>query len=61
MISSKDGKRAIYIDVKNKAILNYHYDGSIKNETIIEILEIIKNTLPIKYKIVGQKIEIESK
>jgi len=54
-------KYGVDIEVKNKAILNYHYDGSIKNETIIEVLEIIKNTLPIKYKIVGQKIEIESK
>lgn len=54
-------KYGVDIDVKNKAILDYHYDGTIKNETIIEILEIIKNTLPISYEIVGQKIEITAK
>ena len=54
-------KYGVDIEVKNKAILNYHYDGTIKNETILEILEIIKKTLPINYKIVDQKVEITAK
>jgi len=54
-------KYGVEIEVKNKSILDYHYDGTIKNETILEILEIIKKTLPINYKIVGQKIEITTK
>ncbi len=51
-------KYGVDIEVKNKEILQLHFDGTIKNESIIEILEIVKKTLPINYKIVGQKIEI---
>lgn len=51
-------KYGVEIDVKSNEILKLHFDGTIKNETIIEILEIMKKTLPIDYKIVGQKIEI---
>ena len=54
-------KYGVEIEVKNKDILDLHFDGTIKNESIIEFLEIIKNTLPINYKIVGQKIEITNK
>jgi len=54
-------KYGVEIDVKKKEILDLHFDGTIKNETIIEILEIIKKTLPIDYKIAGQKIEITNK
>lgn len=49
------------IEVKNDAILGLHFDGTLKNETIFEILEIIKKTLPVSYNIVGQKIEITAK
>ena len=54
-------KYGVEIDVKKKEILDMHFDGTIKNETIIEILEILKKTLPIDYKIAGQKIEITNK
>lgn len=53
-------KYGVDIEVKNKSILNLHFDGTIKNETIIEILNVIKRTLPVDYKIAGQKIEIIS-
>ena len=46
------------IDVINEEILKYHYTGTIKNESILDILEIIQHTLPIEYKIEGQKIII---
>ncbi|RIH63993.1 DUF4974 domain-containing protein [Mariniphaga sediminis] len=49
------------IEVDDLRILKYHYTGTIKNETIIEILEIIKNTLPIEYNIEGQTIHIQNK
>lgn len=49
------------IDVKNNNLLDLHFDGTIKNETIIEILEIIKKTLPVSYNITDQKIEITAK
>ena len=51
-------KYGVDIEVKNKDILNLHFDGTIKNESILEILEVIKKALPINYKIVGQHIEI---
>jgi transmembrane sensor len=53
-------KYGVDIVVKDPSILNYHCDGTFKNETIIEVLEIIKKTLPINYEIVGQRIEITS-
>jgi len=46
------------IEVSDKSILNYHYDGTFKNEGILEIMELIKTTLPIKYEVVGQVIKI---
>lgn len=54
-------KYGVDIKVMNKELLNLHFDGTIKNESIIEFLEIIKHTLPIDYKIVGQTIEITKK
>jgi transmembrane sensor len=51
-------KYGVDIIVKDARILSYHCDGTFKNETIIEILEIIKKILPINYEIVGQHIEI---
>ncbi len=51
-------KYGVDIEIENKAILDLHVDCTIKNESIIEILEVIKKTLPVNYKIVGQKIVI---
>ncbi len=51
-------KYGVDIEVKRKEIMELHFDGTIKDESIIEILEILKKTLPIDYKIEGQKIEI---
>jgi len=51
-------KYGVDIEVTDPKILKYHYTGTIKNESIIEILELLKLTLPIKYKIEGQIIKI---
>ena len=51
-------KYGVDIDVNKKELMELHFDGTIKNESIIEILDIMKKTLPIDYKIAGQKIEI---
>jgi transmembrane sensor len=53
-------KFGVDIEVKDESILDYHCDGTFKNETVIEILKIIKRILPIEYEIAGQKIEITS-
>jgi len=54
-------KYGVDIQVTNNLILDYHYDGTIKNETILEVLDLLKETLPIKYKIEGQTIVITKK
>jgi transmembrane sensor len=54
-------KYGVDIEIKNKEILDLHFDGTIKNESIIEFLNIIQKTLPINYKIIGQKIIITNK
>ena len=54
-------KYGVDIQVTNNLILNYHYDGTIKDETILEVLDVLKETLPIKYKIEGQSILITKK
>lgn len=51
----------VEIEILNNELLDLHFDGTIKNESIVEILEIIKKTLPINYRIAGQKIEITNK
>jgi ferric-dicitrate binding protein FerR (iron transport regulator) len=54
-------KYGVEIEITDIDILDYHYDGTLKNETILEVLEILKNTLPIQYQIVGQKVIIKKK
>lgn len=51
----------VEIEINDKGILDYHYDGTIKDETILQVLEILKCTLPIDYHIVDQKIVIQKK
>ncbi|MEZ5103446.1 MAG: DUF4974 domain-containing protein [Draconibacterium sp.] len=47
-------KYGVDIEIKNKEILKLHFDGTIKNESIVEFLEIMKKALPINYKIVDK-------
>lgn len=49
------------IEIADPGIMDYHYDGTFKNETILEVLEILKHTLPVEYKIEGQNIVIQKK
>ncbi|MEN8249100.1 MAG: FecR family protein [Bacteroidota bacterium] len=53
-------KYGVDIEVENKKILDFHIDCTIKNESILEILNIMRKTLPISYEIIGQKIVIQS-
>ncbi|MBT6764352.1 MAG: FecR family protein [Prolixibacteraceae bacterium] len=56
-------ERKYGVDIKftDDDILEYHYDGIIKNENILEVLDLLKETLPIQYKIEGQLILIIKK
>ncbi len=51
-------KYGIDIEVNDPEILKYHYTGTIKNESVLEVMELIKHTLPIQYKIEGQIIKV---
>ncbi len=53
-------KYGVDISVMNPSILNYHYDGTIKNEGILEIMELLRKTLPIAYQVNGQTIQVSS-
>jgi len=54
-------KYGVDIRVMDPVISNYHYDGTIKNESIIQVLNLIRLTLPVDYKIIDQTIEITRK
>lgn len=51
-------KYGVDIEVKDESILNYHYDGTITNESILNVMELLKATLPINFRVVGQTIQI---
>jgi transmembrane sensor len=51
-------KFGVNIEVGEPSILNYHYTGTLKNESVIEVMELIKHTLPVNYHIDGQVIRI---
>ncbi|MGV8138289.1 MAG: FecR family protein [Mangrovibacterium sp.] len=54
-------KYGVDILVTDQDILNYHYDGTLKNETIIEVLNFLQETLPVYYEINDQTIKIKKK
>jgi hypothetical protein len=54
-------KYGVDIEVADNIILDFHYDSTITNETILEVLDLIAETLPIKYRIEGQKVIIQKR
>ncbi len=54
-------KYGVDIEVADNMVLDYHYDSTITTETILEVLDFIAETLPIKYKIEGQKVIIQKR
>jgi ferric-dicitrate binding protein FerR (iron transport regulator) len=48
----------VTIDIKDDEIKKYHFNGTIVNETIQDVMEIIKYTLPISYTIEHNTITI---
>jgi len=61
LISLLERKYGVDIRIQDTSLLNLHFDGTIRNESIIDILEVMKNALPVDYSIVGQHIEIKQK
>ncbi len=58
LIALLERKYSVEIKVADKSILDYHYDGTIKGESILEVLDLLKATLPVQYRIEGQTIQI---
>ncbi len=58
LIKLLERRYGVNIEVSDTDILKYHYDGTIKNESILEVMELIKATMPIEYHISNQKIII---
>lgn len=51
----------VEINILNKEILDFHFNGAIENETIQDVMEIIKYALPIQYNIKHNVITIYGK
>ena len=61
LITLLERRYGVSVKVEDKNILGYHYSGTIKNESILEILDMIQRTLPIRYEITNQIIKINKK
>ena len=59
LIVIMERKFGVDIEVSDSDILQYHYTGTLKNESILEVLELIKHTLPVDYRIDGQVVRIK--
>lgn len=51
-------KYGVEIEVDDASLLDLHYDGTLRNESIIEVMKILQETLPVHYEINEQKIVI---
>ncbi|TKG97075.1 DUF4974 domain-containing protein [Puteibacter caeruleilacunae] len=61
VIRDIERKYGLKIEVKDQEILQYHYDFTIEHESIIDVLNMLSETLPIKYSIKNQVIIIEKR
>lgn len=61
LVKLLERRYGVNILVADKSLLKERYTGTIKNETILEILNIIQHTHPIQYKIEKQRIIIQKK
>lgn len=61
LVTLLERKYGVEIELQDNQISNYHYDGTIKNETLLEVLDLLGKTLPIEYTVEGQKIVITKK
>ncbi len=61
LVQLLERKFGVEIIVDDESILGEHFTGTIKNESILEILNIIQHTHPIQYKLDGQKVIIQKR
>ncbi|TDQ80042.1 FecR family protein [Sphingobacterium yanglingense] len=46
-----EGRYQVQFDVKDPELFDYHYDGTIRNETLTAVLDILRLTLPFQYRV----------
>lgn len=61
LIIMLERKYGVDIEVSDTSIFKYHYDGTIRNESILEIMDLLQLTLPIQYEIVDNTVKIKRK
>lgn len=61
LVKLLERRYGVEIEVIDESLLKGHYTGTIKNESILEIMNIIQHTHPINYEINEQKIVIHKK
>ncbi|MGC9342208.1 MAG: FecR family protein, partial [Bacteroidales bacterium] len=61
LIIMLERKYGVDIEVADTSIFKYHYDGTIRNESILEIMDLLQLTLPIQYEIVDNTVKIKRK
>lgn len=61
LVKKLERKYGVQIIIRSKSLKSYHFDGTFEKETIKEVLKIISETLPIKYKIEGKVIIISKR
>ena len=49
----------VKIDILDDEIKNYHFNGTIKDETVRDVMEILEMTLNVSYTIDNKNITIE--
>ncbi|WP_164110728.1 MULTISPECIES: FecR family protein [Sphingobacterium] len=55
-----EGRYHVHFIVKDPELFDYHYDGTIRNETLASVLDILRLTLPFQYRM-GENNTVEIK
>lgn len=49
LLKMLEGRYSVHFEVDDPDLFNYHYDGTIREEALDKVLDILKETLPFKY------------
>lgn len=58
LVTLLERKYGVDIEVKNQELLDLHFDGTFKDESLIDILDILQKALSVKYEIIEQHVII---
>lgn len=48
----------VLIEIQDQSITDFHYSGTLTDESILEVVEILENTLPVRCELNGEKMVI---